>query len=106
MGIGEIGERLRRSTVHIRSAANGRQSAGSGVIWTSEGVILTNAHVLGRGDYSVELWDGQSFPASLEGRDDQRDLALLRLRTFGLVAIAPRVETAKSGEAVIAVGNH
>jgi len=105
MGIGEIGERLRRSTVHIRSAGNGRQSAGSGVVWGSDGIVLTNAHVLGGGDYSAELWDGQSFPAELVERDDHRDLARLKLPTFGLPAIAPRQETARPGELVIAVGN-
>jgi serine protease Do len=86
MGIGEIGEGLRRSTVHVRSTGHGRQSAGSGVIWGSEGIVLTNAHVLHGGGYSVELWDGRSFPAELKERDDHRDLARLQLNTFGLPA--------------------
>src|SRR5438477_8560279 len=54
MGIGEIGELLRRSTVHIRNTDSRRQSAGSGVIWDSLGTIITNAHVLSRGTSLVE----------------------------------------------------
>jgi serine protease Do len=104
-GIGEIGERLRRSTVHIRSTDRGRQSAGSGVVWDSMGIVVTNAHVLGGGSYSVELWDGRSFPAELVERDDHRDLARLKLGTFGLPTLSSREDIAKPGELVIAVGN-
>src|SRR5258706_3666993 len=105
MGIGETGELLRRSTVHIRSLNRGRQSAGSGVIWNSDGTVITNAHVLGTGDHTVELWDGRAFPAEVKERDDARDLARLRLRTAGLPALAPRSDPARPGELVIAVGN-
>lgn len=42
-GFGEIGERLRRSTVQIFNKGEG--SRGSGIVWNSSGVILTNAHV-------------------------------------------------------------
>src|SRR5690242_11526016 len=73
MGIGEVGELLRRSTVHIRSLNRRAQSAGSGVIWNGDGTIVTNAHVLGTGAHSVELWDGRTFPAELKERDDHRD---------------------------------
>ena len=38
MGIGEVGESLRRSTVHIRGTGSRGQSTGSGVIWDSEGI--------------------------------------------------------------------
>jgi serine protease Do len=105
MGMGEIGESLRRSTVHIRGAGRGRQSAGSGVIWESSGTVITNAHVVDSGDHSVELWDGRTFPARIDERDDQRDLARLKLNTAGLPARIPREDPAKPGELVIAVGN-
>jgi serine protease Do len=104
MGIGEVGELLRRSTVHIRSTSPRRQSAGSGVIWDAEGTIITNAHVLGKRTHLVELWDGQSLPADVKARDDQQDLAKLKLPTTGPAA-AFRNNPVRPGELVVAVGN-
>ena len=68
MGLGEIGEALRRSTVHIRGAGRRRESSGSGVIWDSGGTVITNAHVAGTGDHSVDLWDGRSFARASTAR--------------------------------------
>jgi S1-C subfamily serine protease len=57
---GEVVETLRRSTVQVRT---GRNSGGSGVIWSQDGQIVTNAHVVrgarNSGDVTVELWDGR-----------------------------------------------
>jgi serine protease Do len=105
MGIGEVGELLRRSTVHIRITGPGRQSAGSGVIWDTAGTILTNAHVLGNGTPLVELWDGRSLPANLQEADPQRDLARLKLPIAGLPAATFRNQPVRPGELVVAVGN-
>jgi serine protease Do len=105
MSIGEVGELLRRSTVHIRTANRRRQSAGSGVIWDGYGTIVTNAHVVGKGTHLVELWDGRSLPAEVQARDDQRDLAKLKLATAGDPAANFRTSPVKPGELVIAVGN-
>ena len=105
MSIGEVGELLRRSTVHIRSTNPRRQSAGSGVIWDREGTIVTNAHVVGKGTHLVELWDGRSLPGEVQARDDQRDLAKLKLATVGDPAVTFRTSPVKPGELVIAVGN-
>ena len=104
MGIGEVGEWLRRSTVHIR--ANGpKQSAGSGVIWDKDGTIVTNAHVIGNGTYSAELWDGRSFPLELKAKDEQKDLARLRVAATGLPSTVLRKQAVRPGELVVAVGN-
>jgi serine protease Do len=106
MGIGEVGELLRRSTVQVRGSDPRRQSAGSGVVWDSAGIIVTNAHVLaGKGTHLVELWDGRSFPAEIQARDEPRDLAKLKLSALGLPAASPRRAPVKPGELVIAVGN-
>jgi serine protease Do len=115
MGIGEVGELLRRSTVHVRGTDPQRQSAGSGVIWDSAGTIVTNAHVVGQaagqgthtgyGTHTVELWDGRSFPADVHSRDDSRDLAKLKLPATALPAASLRTTPVKPGELVIAVGN-
>lgn len=98
MDIGEVGERLRRSTVHIRGA-------GSGVVWDTEGTIVTNAHVVGKGAHRVELWDGRSFPAEIKARDHHLDLARLKLVATGLPAAGFRRNPVRPGEFVVAVGN-
>jgi serine protease Do len=102
-GFGQIAERLRRSTVQIGS---GRRGQGSGIIVKSDGVIVTNSHVVGDSDLEVRFWDGSSFPAQLDKRSAWRDLAVLRVDAANL----PSVTLANSndlrvGELVIAVGN-
>ncbi len=102
-GFGEIAERLRRSTVLIHGGGRG---GGSGVIWTSEGLLVTNSHVA-RGPHAhVEMWDGRSFKATLTARDPRRDLAALQISASGLPA-GPRADSSqlRPGELVIAIGN-
>ncbi len=103
---GEIAEQLRRLTVQILNGERGEAGSGSGVIWDSTGLILTNAHVL-RGKASrVALWDGRAFPATVHSRDERRDLAALRVHTFGLPAASAGDSAAlRVGELVMAVGN-
>ena len=107
MGIGEVGELLRRSTVHIRITGPGRQGAGSGVIWDAAGTIVTNAHVLGNGTPLVELWDGRSLPAEVQAADNPSGdfLAKLKLPAVGLPAATLRDSPVRPGELVVAVGN-
>jgi serine protease Do len=101
-GFGEVAERLRRSTVHI---VRGR-GIGSGVIWDSGGLIVTNAHVVARGRASVELWDGRTFEAQVTSRDTHRDLAALKIPADGLPAATARdSKSLRPGELVLAVGN-
>ena len=85
-GIGEIAERLRRSTAHVFP---GRQRSGSGVVWSADGLILTNAHVARTAEAEVELWDGRRFRASVIARDPRRDLAALRITAQGLEPAGP-----------------
>ncbi len=100
---GEIGEALRRSTVQVR---DGRSSGGSGVIWNSDGLILTNAHVARSPKMTVELWDGRSYPAEVRSRDGRRDLATLSIAARQLTAATVGDSNRlRPGELVIAVGN-
>jgi len=109
---GEVVERLRRSTVQVRVRRNG---SGSGVIWSPDGRIVTNAHVaevvesLGAGslgDAEVEFWDGRHIPARIVKRDRRRDLALLEVEASGLPAATIGDSNGlRVGELVIAVGN-
>jgi serine protease Do len=101
---GEIAEQLRRSTVQVMSGSG--PGSGSGVIWSSSGLILTNAHVARGATAQVELWDGRRFEARVSARDARRDLAALRIQTTGLpAATAGDSAAVRAGELVLAVGN-
>src|SRR5438270_2922185 len=108
-GFGEIAERLRRSTVQVFPHGRGR-GGGSGVVWSSDGLILTNAHVARPGsapaEIEVELWDGRRLPGRVAARDPRRDLATLRIAATGLDAATPGdSDTVRPGELVMAIGN-
>lgn len=105
MRLGEIGELLRRSTVHIRSAASGPASAGSGVIWSGDGTVITNAHVARQGQHELELWDGRIFACDVQDSDPHRDLALFHLAAPGQHPVRVRTSPVRAGEPLIAVGN-
>lgn len=106
MGIGEVSEKLRRSTVHVRRSGPRDAGGGSGFIWRSEGLLLTNAHVVsGAASVSAELWDGRELPAEVEDSDSIGDLAKLRIAASGLPHLELREAPAHAGEQVVAVGN-
>jgi serine protease Do len=101
-GFGEIAEQLRRSTVLV----GGGRGNGSGIIWSRDGVIVTNAHVARGTTISVELWDGRKFDAAVTSRDPQRDLAALRVKATNLpAAVIADSSRVRAGELAIAVGN-
>ncbi|HLG98955.1 MAG TPA: trypsin-like peptidase domain-containing protein [Bryobacteraceae bacterium] len=105
-GFGEVAEKLRRSTVRVVSGARGAEGTGSGVIWTSDGTVITNAHVVLGDSAQVELWDGRALQAQVAARDTRADIALLKLSVPGLPAISWRDSTTlRTGELVLAVGN-
>jgi serine protease Do len=102
-GFGEIAEQLRRSTVLVHAGGRG---AGSGVIWSSDGVVVTNAHVVHGSRVSVQLWDGREFEAATVSRDPRRDLAQLRIDATNLpAASAADSSELRPGELAIAIGN-
>lgn len=103
-GLGEIAERLRRNTVLVRP--RGSKGNGWGVIWSPDGLIVTNAHVA-RGKYlDVCLWDGREVQAEVTDRDTRCDLAALRISAPNLSAAqAADSSCIRAGEFAIAVGN-
>ncbi len=83
------------------------QALGSGFVWSSDGLIVTNAHVVeGTSSVSVLLQDGTQYPAEIIGVDPDSDLAVLRVEARGLTPA--QIGTSSDlliGESVIAVGN-
>jgi len=83
------------------------QALGSGFVWSSDGIIVTNNHVVeGASRITVNLNDGTQTPAKLIGVDPDSDLAVLRVDQKNLTA-APVGTSADLmiGETVVAVGN-
>jgi len=102
-GLGEIAEQLRRATVLIHSE---NRSDGSGIIWSSDGSIVTNAHVVRGSRASIQLWDNRAFEATIASRDPRRDLAALRIAASKLPAVSVADSSqVRPGELVIAIGN-
>jgi serine protease Do len=103
MGLGEIAEELGRATVLIHSENRGE---GSGIIWSSDGSIVTNAHVVRGSRASIQLWDNREFEATILSRDSRRDLAALCIAASGLRAVSVADSSQiRPGELVIAIGN-
>jgi Do/DeqQ family serine protease len=84
-----------------------RQGAGSGVIISSDGYIVTNNHVVeGADDIEITLNDNREFKATVVGMDANTDLALLKIdgKELPTLVIGDSDEL-KVGEWVLAVGN-
>jgi len=100
-GLGEVAEQLRRSTVLIHAGGS-----GSGIIWSTEGIIVTNAHVARGSRLGVQLWDGRELKARIMSRNPRRDIAVLRVNATDLPAAAVGDSSqVRPGELAIAIGN-
>ena len=97
-------ERAGAGTVTVNAR---RRMPASGIVWTADGLIVTANHVVERDDdITIDLPDGRSVPATVVGRDQGSDIALLRSEATDL-PVAPRAESAadalKPGHLVLAV---
>jgi S1-C subfamily serine protease len=102
-------DRVGPAVVHVTAfGKDGRPAGqGSGVIFTPDGYVLTNAHVVAKATRLLaSLSDGHTCEAALVGEDPATDIAVLRLSASGL----PHAELGASaalrvGQLVVAIGN-
>jgi serine protease Do len=93
---------LRRVTARVIDGD--RPSHGAGVVWTGDGVIVTNAHVARR-HATVVLADGRRFAARIEACDVRSDLAALRIDASVQPADVGDSDRLRVGDLVLAVGH-
>ena len=89
----------------VRVAARDRLPA-SGIVWSTDGAIVTAHHVVERNDnILVGLPDGRTVPATLVGRDSTTDLAVLRAEASGLTPPTwTEPDSLRVGHLVLALG--
>ncbi|MEO8246111.1 MAG: trypsin-like peptidase domain-containing protein [Chloroflexota bacterium] len=93
-----------RSTVRGAFGQTGTGS-GSGFIYDSRGLILTNHHVIdGATALTVILADGTEYDGTVVGSDASLDLAVVRIGATGLPTLALATGDARIGQSVIAIG--
>ena len=105
---GVVSINVEGTTVDDQGRIRQGQGAGSGMVITPDGLVLTNAHVIaGATSISVTLADGSRRPADLVGSIPQNDIALVQIRdggTFDVVELG-RSSELEVGDQVVAVGN-
>jgi S1-C subfamily serine protease len=117
--VADIVERVAPSVASVQVESNGRsQGAGSGFLFTPDGYMLTNSHVVRTGRrgppgpatrYRIALGDGQELAARWVGDDPDTDLAVLRVDESGSGrlphATLGTTAAVRRGEIAVAIGN-
>ena len=83
------------------------KGAGSGVIYSEDGYIITNNHVIeDASTIEVTLYDGSSYDATLVASDEQTDLAVIKIDQKGLTPVTiGTMDNLNVGDLVVAIGN-
>lgn len=116
LSLPDIADATRDSVVEITTetvASSSRmrqfvvQGAGSGVVITTDGYIVTNNHVIDDATkVSVRLTSGETYEATLIGKDAQIDLAVIKISATGLTpAVFGESSELKVGDLAVVIGN-
>ena len=100
-------ERTGPAVANVSAGAGRRSARGSGVLFTPDGYLLTNSHVIkGAEGLAASLPNGREYAATLVGDDPESDLAVLRLAGDKFEhAILGNSSSLRVGQLVVAIGN-
>jgi S1-C subfamily serine protease len=107
VSVASVAAAVAPSTVAVEVDSFLAAGSGSGVVYGSDGYIITNHHVVdGAEDVAVVFGDGGTFPARVIGSDEVTDIAVLLVERADLAPIAiGSSESLSIGEPTVAVGN-
>jgi len=114
--VSAVAEKVKPSVVNIQvqvqqQDAHGNmqqgEGVGSGIIFSSDGYIITNNHVAGQAtSIKVTLNNGEEYTAKLIGADSNTDIAVIKIDAKGITpAVFTGIESIKVGELAIAIGS-
>jgi len=96
---------LRQSVVEVRTRGTG---AGSGIIWSADGLIVTNAHVARTEHATIVLWNGRELDGVVTAHDPRRDLATIAIDPDTVTLSAATIghpTDLRTGDLVVALGH-
>jgi S1-C subfamily serine protease len=100
--IPQVVQRVQPSVVTIETP----DGLGSGVVWSSDGTIVTDAHVVGsHHDVQVDFADGRQVAGTVQATDPVSDLAVVKAERTGLTAARFETQQPALGDLVIAIGS-
>ena len=102
-----IGSVVTISSISNTSLNNNKSGIGSGVIFSNDGYIVTNLHILSGQNINVKLDNGKSYKASIIGIDKNTDIAVLKILSNEVLQPInfANSNNLKIGDRVLAIGN-
>ncbi len=105
--LSDLFQKVDQSVVSIRTRAEDESAQGSGFIYSKQGFIVTNEHVVdGANRVEVTFTDGETLEADIVGMDQDTDLAVLKVEKEGLTPLKlGSLSNVEVGQRAVAIGN-